>query len=109
MRTFNIAGNCLADMHYMLPALPRIPDALNLVHAGRYFVLHAPRQSGKTTSIQALQDALNSEGLYHAVYCTLEAAAVESHRRNVIDSKWEDKLTWQDIQSDGKTIHLVGA
>lgn len=86
MRLFNIAGNCLAGKHYMLPPLPRIPGALKLVQDECYFVLHAPRQSGKTTAIRALRDELNRQGNVYAVYCTLEAAAVESQRRNVIAS-----------------------
>lgn len=86
MRLFNIAGNCLASKHYMLPPLPRIPDALKLVQDECYFVLHAPRQSGKTTAIRALRDELNRQGNVYAVYCTLEAAAVESQRHNVIAS-----------------------
>ena len=86
MRLFNIAGNCLPDKHYMLPPLPRIPDAMKLVQDECYFVLHAPRQSGKTTAIRALRDELNRQGNVHAVYCSLEAAAVESQRHNVIAS-----------------------
>ena len=86
MRFFNIAGTCEPDRHYMLPALPRIGSAMRLVEEGLYFVLHAPRQSGKTTSIRALRNELNRIGECYAVYCSLEAASVESHRRNVMDS-----------------------
>ncbi|MDR1313243.1 MAG: ATP-binding protein [Deltaproteobacteria bacterium] len=37
-----------------------------------YFVLHAPRQSGKTTCLQALTKKINSEGRYYAINCSLE-------------------------------------
>ncbi|MEU6715345.1 hypothetical protein ABZ897_28105 [Nonomuraea sp. NPDC046802] len=33
----------------MLPPTPRLPEARALVEMDRYFVLHAPRQTGKTT------------------------------------------------------------
>ncbi|MBQ6472853.1 MAG: AAA-like domain-containing protein [Victivallales bacterium] len=78
MRRFNIAGNCQEDKHYMLPPLPRIPQAWDLVQNEEYFVLHAPRQSGKTTALLALCDELNLQGKYHAVYCTLKKVPIDS-------------------------------
>lgn len=46
----------------MVPPLERLPDARRLVEQGDYFVLHAPRQSGKTTFLRALSQALTAEG-----------------------------------------------
>ncbi|MDR0622680.1 MAG: ATP-binding protein, partial [Deltaproteobacteria bacterium] len=43
-----------------------------LIENELYFVLHAPRQSGKTTAIRAAANQLNEEGAYYALYCTLE-------------------------------------
>ncbi len=48
-RCFNIAGPCFPDEHYMLPALERLPGIMRIVEQRSYFVLHAARQSGKTT------------------------------------------------------------
>jgi hypothetical protein len=56
----------------MLPALPRLPDVQGLIDEKAYFVLHAPRQSGKTTVIKAAVKKINEEGLYYALYCSLE-------------------------------------
>ncbi|MDR2197853.1 MAG: PD-(D/E)XK nuclease domain-containing protein [Deltaproteobacteria bacterium] len=56
----------------MLPALPRIPDVLDLINKEDYFVLLAPRQSGKTTTILSLVNKINLEGVYHALYCSME-------------------------------------
>jgi hypothetical protein len=39
-----------------------------------YFVIHAPRQTGKTTCLLALAEHLNREGRYRAVYVNLEIA-----------------------------------
>ena len=83
-KCFNIAGPCNKDEHYMLPPLQLIPEMMPLVQERQYFVLHAPRQSGKTTALLALCDALNKQGECHAVYCTLEAAGVGSDKTNVI-------------------------
>ena len=70
-RSFNTTGPCIPGLHYMLPPLERIPAAIPLAEGGKYFVLHAPRQSGKTTSLRALRDELNQRGNCYAVYCSL--------------------------------------
>ena len=75
MRFFNTAGPCIDGMHYMLPPLERIPEARGLVDRGAYFVVHAPRQSGKTTSLRALAKALTEEGRYAALTFSCETAA----------------------------------
>ena len=37
-----------------------IDEFLGLIQAERYFVLHTPRQTGKTSALIALRDLLNS-------------------------------------------------
>ena len=71
-RYFNIAGPCIPGEHYMLPALDRLPEIRRLVSRRQYFVIHAPRQTGKTTAVQALVDEINAKGDMVAIYCTLE-------------------------------------
>ena len=51
---FNTAGPCIPGRHYMLPALDRLPEVRRLVEDEDYFVVHAPRQTGKTTARNAL-------------------------------------------------------
>ena len=53
-RVFNTSGPCRPEKHYMLPAAERLSGARRLIDQERYFVLHAPRQTGKTTTIAAL-------------------------------------------------------
>jgi hypothetical protein len=72
-RFFNIAGPCDARRHYMLPPEARLSGADLLVERGEYFVLHAPRQVGKTTAMRALAARLRDEG-YVAVYASLETS-----------------------------------
>jgi hypothetical protein len=47
-RRFNTTGPCKPELHYMVPAESRIPEAAGLVERMGYFVVHAPRQTGKT-------------------------------------------------------------
>ena len=72
MKKFNTTGPCFPDEHYMLPALDRLPGIREFVAGGNYFVIHAPRQTGKTTALKALVREINEKGDMFAVYCTLE-------------------------------------
>ena len=72
MKKFNTTGPCFPDEHYMLPALDRLPGVRELVAGGDYFVVHAPRQTGKTTALKALVREINEKGDMFALYCTLE-------------------------------------
>ena len=75
MRFFNTAGPNKPELHYCVPALERLDldEALRLVREQKYFVLHAPRQTGKTSVLLALQGLLNGQG-YHCLYATVEGA-----------------------------------
>ena len=75
MRFFNTAGPVNCEKHYCLPPLSRfdLPEILTLIAQEKYFVLHAPRQSGKTSCLLALRDLLNREGSYVALYINVEA------------------------------------
>ena len=68
---FNTAGPCIPAEHYMLPALDRLPEIRRLVARRQYFVIHAPRQTGKTTALKALAREINAKGEMVALYCTL--------------------------------------
>ena len=71
-RIFNIAGPCIPGEHYLLPTLARCPEIGRLVESKQYFVIHAARQSGKTTLLNALADDLEKAGGHYALYCSLE-------------------------------------
>ena len=75
MRSFNTAGPVKPDKHYCIPPLERIDleEVLRLVRDEQYFVMHAPRQTGKTSALLALADVLNGRG-YRCVYVTVETA-----------------------------------
>lgn len=74
-RRFNTAGpNDPAD-HHTLPVLARLGDVRRLIDEKLYFVLHAPRQAGKTTALRALARELTDEGRYTAVVLSMESGA----------------------------------
>ncbi len=71
-RRFNTAGPCLPDLHYMIPAERRLPEAPGLVEQMGYFVVHAPRQTGKTTALRSLARQLTASGRYAALHFSCE-------------------------------------
>ncbi len=74
MRFFNTAGPIKPARHYCIPPLERLDlnEVLALIRDEKYFVLHAPRQTGKTSGLLALRDLLNAEGAYRCVYVNVE-------------------------------------
>ncbi len=83
MHKFNTAGPVKCKKHYCLPPLKRLDleDIVELIEDERYFVLHAPRQTGKTTCLLALQEYLNESGQYKCLYANVEAG--QAGRENV--------------------------
>jgi hypothetical protein len=74
VRYFNTTGPCDPALHYMLPASARLPRARQLIEEGRYFVVHAPRQTGKTTTVTALAREVTATGGHAALRVSIEAA-----------------------------------
>jgi len=76
MRFFNTEGPVNCADHYCLPPLARfdLAEVTGLIAQKKYFLLHAPRQTGKTSCLLALADYLNQGDEYFAVYANIEAA-----------------------------------
>ncbi|MCY4454042.1 MAG: ATP-binding protein [Immundisolibacterales bacterium] len=83
MRFFNTAGPIVPEMHYFVPPLGRldVDDLLLLIRQWRYFVLHAPRQTGKTSALFSLRNELNAGGEFRCVYVNVEGG--QSAREDV--------------------------
>ena len=71
-RTFNVAGPNKPNLHYTLDPEPRMPELRPLIEQQNYFVIHAPRQSGKTTLLDMLARKLTAEGRYTALRFSIE-------------------------------------
>jgi len=119
MKTFNTAGPVRPDEHYMIPALARweMDKIRRLIGEKRYFVLHAPRQTGKTSCLLALMEQLNAEQDYRALYTNLEPAQaargdVAAGMRAIISSIAENARRYLDDRRPqewvGETLHELG-
>jgi hypothetical protein len=62
VRFFNTTGPCNPDRHYMLPPEERLVGAQlhRYIEDELYWVLHAPRQTGKTTFLQSWMREINA-------------------------------------------------
>ena len=76
MKFFNTAGPIKPELHYHIPSLERVDweEIQVLIATQKYFLLHAPRQTGKTSVLLEMMSALNAQGRYHALYVNIEAA-----------------------------------
>ena len=109
MRFFNTEGPVRPAEHYCIPPLDRVnlDELLDLVRDRKYFVLHAPRQTGKTSALLALRDLLNAGGDYRCVYANVEAAQAlredlaEGMRTVLAELALEASLTLGDETLDG--------
>lgn len=77
MRFFNTGGPCNPADHYMLPATARLADyhVDRLIRQKQYFVVHAPRQVGKTTAMHELAAQLTASGEYISIVLSMETGA----------------------------------
>ena len=80
---FNTAGPINRQLHYNIDPLHRINlnEIQFLIENQKYFVLHAPRQTGKTSYMLALMEYLNQQGKYKCLYTNVESA--QAARQNV--------------------------
>jgi len=100
---FNTAGPIRQEDHYCIDPLRRInlDEILDLIHQKKYFILHAPRQTGKTSYLLALMDFLNKQGKFKALYTNIEIAQaarenVKEGMRAVLNALAEDAVDLLD-------------
>ncbi len=67
-------GSIRPEDHYHVPPLERVDldHILDMIRNKRYFVLHAPRQTGKTSALIALCDLLNRGSDFRCVHTNVE-------------------------------------
>ncbi|MFQ5616312.1 MAG: AAA family ATPase, partial [Anaerolineales bacterium] len=126
MRFFNTAGPVRCQDHYCIPPLTRfeLDEILMLIEQKKYFILHAPRQVGKTSYLLALRDYLNKQGRYRCVYFNVEVAQTDrenvpsamrsllgemvSRARTTLDDSFPQSV-WQDVlrENGGAALNPV--
>ncbi|MDB9540118.1 ATP-binding protein, partial [Anabaenopsis arnoldii] len=93
---FNTAGPCKPDIHYTLPTSERLPQLKRLIEQQNYFVIHAPRQTGKTTAMLTLAQELTASGKYTAVMVSAEVGSPFPDQPEIAEQAilgaWQDAI-----------------
>ncbi len=85
---FNTAGLCRPEKHYMVDPYRGLKgELMNLIRDEHYFVIHAPRQTGKTTLLHTLARQLNQVGEYIAVAFSVEQGGVRSFSESKVNDR----------------------
>ena len=61
MRRFGTQGRVYPEDNYVVPRTAEVADFINRIKDGKYIVLFAPRQTGKTTFFRLALDVLEAE------------------------------------------------
>ena len=61
MKRFNTTGTCFPNKHYMVDLTERVAAIRAMVDNGDYFCINRWRQYGKTTTLEALANALQQD------------------------------------------------
>ena len=102
MRFFNTTGPIEPDRHYCIPPLKRVKlrEIHKLVEQRRYFVLHAPRQTGKTSTLLALKEWLNGHGDCECVYANFEVGqAAREHTEQAMRAMLGELASRAQVES----------
>ncbi|MGB3918843.1 MAG: AAA-like domain-containing protein [Thiothrix litoralis] len=73
---FTTSGPVVPSKHYCIDPMQRLDweEIRYLIGAEKYFVLHAPRQTGKTSTLLAMMEVLNQSDEYNTLYVNIEGA-----------------------------------
>ena len=99
MKTFETQGPVSPDRNYVVRRSMELSDFVNRIKQGRYIVIFAPRQTGKTTFFRWAIDALTDENLqYFPIQLDFE------EYKNVSLSDFYNYL-YQDIRKEIENVH----
>jgi len=107
MREFNTFGPCDPAQNYVVPRSADIADFVQRLKKGRYIVIFAPRQTGKTTFFRwALEELTNEDDTYLPIQLNFEAYQELSPEdfyssiKEDIKQEIEDAKQFQQLQND---------
>ncbi len=99
MRKFGTRGPVNPEQHYVVARTEELAEFIKRIKEGRYIVIFAPRQTGKTTFFYAAMDILASEEpTYFPIHLDFEAY------KNLAPSDFYSNLT-EDIREEIENIY----
>ncbi len=94
MRSFGTRGRVRPERHYVVPRTAEIADFIRRVKEGRYIVLFAPRQTGKTTFFRLALSALTAEDATY-LPIQLDFQSMRNFSPDMFYEQLTDKIRWQ--------------
>jgi len=92
-RYFNTTGLCNPQDHYMVDPFRGMYDEIaRLIDAKQYYLIHAPRQTGKTTFLHQLAKRLNREGKYISLVFSVESAGVPDFSEQLANERMVESV-----------------
>ena len=89
MKRFGTQGRVYSDRHYVVSRTEEIADFIDRVKQGRYIVLFAPRQTGKTTFFRWAMEALaTQDSTYFPIQLDFQVV------RNVAPATFYERLSY---------------
>lgn len=98
---FNIAGPVLSGKHYLLPLRLDYEGIHKLINHSYYFILHAPRQTGKTSAIFQFITLLKEENAFTPLYINVEPAQTARGNVKVGINSILSLLKWRILDTYG--------
>ena len=90
MRSFSTHGRVYPEENYVVPRTAEIADFIHRVKGGKYIVLFAPRQTGKTTFFRLALSALTTEdAAYFPIQLDFQTM------RNTTPTTFYERLTYE--------------
>lgn len=71
-RTFNITGTCIPGTHFIADRSEKLGQIADMVAKGHYFTINKPRQYGKSTMMNLLEQRLTEDKDYLALAISFE-------------------------------------
>ncbi|MBQ0020342.1 MAG: AAA-like domain-containing protein, partial [Bacteroidales bacterium] len=107
MKTFNTAGTCRPNEHYMVDITERLEIIRKMVAKGDYFCINRGRQYGKTTTLTALQNTLEKLG-YTVFSLSFEGMSEDSFQSlntvlHKLVQKINDCILWDEAKNISET------
>ncbi len=71
-KKFHDTGLCVPNKHYMVDTTPQLKETIALIEEGEYFIINRPRQFGKTTTINCLNNYIKEQSDYLPIDISFE-------------------------------------
>ena len=93
-KVFNVTGNCIPRLHYMVDLTSRLEAIKKLIDAGQYITINRGRQYGKTTTLMALEQYLSDEYYVLNMDFQSEMSTSEFRDENTFSTAFADAFTF---------------